>query len=188
MKILGFIFAFALAAQVQAKAIHQESFEKLSIAYKKAKQPTQEQLQETRWKPIALANDYSLAINQGSQDKFDKAGIKNLDGSQMMWSFDSYDSQDYKLTVSKLNLNKKGKDHLLINVHFLKKEKSAAFGFSAYEEGTDSDIYFIQNCRITKEELLICPAILKVAPNAVITHAIDEAKDKVNLIQVFSRY
>lgn len=186
MKFLGFVFVFLITTQSYADAT--QSFSSLMSKYRTSPQPTQEQLQRTTWKYIGITNNSHLKINEGFRDKYNEDGLKNWDGSQLIWSFDSYDHPLFKLTVSRFNAYSEGRDTLLTRIHFV--DESAAFAFSAYASGKTHDIYYVQNCRIYRGDYLICPVTLKILDEAMDKYKnlpIARARDRITIVQFFKR-
>lgn len=165
----------------------QDNYESLSAKYESGALPTQEKLIKSQWMLVKMVSNYALTLNEEHKDYLDEDGVKNRDGSQMLWEFKDDKHALLKFTLSKFNF-------LILNnnLHFQakldSKSNSLEYTFSGYSDGKNSDIYYIQNCRISSEERLICPLTLKVTEAALLKYKdprLYEANNQVTIIQEF---
>ncbi len=164
------------------------NFEILLNEYHHSSMPNQEQLRDRDWVLVKMYSNPALALNKDKEDYTDENGIKNYDGSQMIWRFVGYNHPRYQFTLSKINFLKANQNRIGHRVRLVEETQSMQYGFSAYTSNDRFDIYYIQNCRLSSDKRLICPATLHVTPAAIDLYKdsrLIEANNEITVIQEF---
>lgn len=177
------------ASQSQAtESANSVNYDSLMQQYSAAKLPEKTDLLNYVWGFAAVVTNPNLQINHGYGDRIDyQNGIKNPDGSLMHLSFrDDVPSQYFPfLALDRINLDSGNSSEYFNRVSRDETQRNISYSF-----GSAGGVFYTNTCRLTTNQLLVCPTIFTITDQAAAiykTAPYQEANGKAIVIQVFRR-